>query len=1310
MDGADLFDVSPPHVRGFVVERILGRGGFAHVWAATREEDGAPVAIKIGRSDNPVAHGRFGRDAEALRRVGPPHVPHFYQIGRLDDGRPYLVMERLFGSTLAAVLENMPGVPDLAWSLDIADAVLAALEAVHVCGLIHRDIKPENIFLRDDPARCVALLDFGLTRSRIDHADASLTRTGTLVGTPEYMSPEQLRGEKTIDSTTDIYSFGVLLFEILTLRLPFVGDRRHIEHAHQALRPPRVCDIVPLSDKLSEITLSCLEKDPRRRPQTIALLRRALAEARADASFGRVPDTIRSSSAPRSASSSRSGPLLESSQRLMVLLVLDDIGSNAVQVTLAVTRRKGVVARQQGRRYVCVFSGEDMDSPARVAVRTAQELVDGHGVRAALHLATLTVRRDRRGAPLVYGAAVERPETWLPSGAWSGVLITSELALALPAVEVRAVSGHADFFGLTLDEQLDQSEIASAEGPLVGRDRVLDAISSSMAISFSENAPALLTLIGEHGSGKSRLAREALLIARRLQPTIDAITLEAEQLFAGGSDAAMRDLVARIMEVDSAAIESDPQGLCRERLGGETAAEVWPAIASLFRVGDIDSRAHSASLRLRVMRALAEAFRRRASKRPFVVVLDNAHWANDTLLDALEYATIDPGCALWVLVTAHPRLDAVRHQWGARAHRHDHVVLDPLDEEAGMSIAARLLLPAEYPPADALKLLWKFAGGNPACLVELVRTLKNAGVIRRRPDADSYYVATAEIEKLPTMAGWQWIASRQLDAMPPELAACVRFYSVLGVEFSREEVLRVQCAVELAGGASLSLDAGYALGSLVERGVFRCGTGDLYSFRSAVFRDSVYRILNVQQREAIHRCALDVWRASDDLTADPEDRHERIARHAAACGMHAAAAAAYVMLGDSARSRHRHVEADSFYTASLELVRGDDDASRMRALAGRGKVRYRMYQIQEALADVREARDIAARLGDDAAHADLLLEEARVLDFSEELIEQGARVDEARPLVERLRDPSLARRLRLAEGRLCIRRGEAHDAANILVEVAESARIAEDYETRVIALLLSPILIGMERIEDVERRLENVIELCAAAEDWLHLGAAYANRAFTWMFQKQPERAIDDLRKATQLAREVGNPTSERIATSNVAEILHWMGLNDGEALRLATRARVLEERFVERPTPYPSILLARIHLAGGNFDEAYALVAHVAQTCPPHVQEPAETFYRMLLLVLSAIGRDLPAARDSTVQWDEISGSASSAIFKEELVEVLYWRAWTEIRMERWTDAFSTLEAVQRLLDERPMWLPRFAELWAKFRDARPGGAPPEP
>jgi tetratricopeptide (TPR) repeat protein len=142
----------------------------------------------------------------------------------------------------------------------------------------------------------------------------------------------------------------------------------------------------------------------------------------------------------------------------------------------------------------------------------------------------------------------------------------------------------------------------------------------------------------------------------------------------------------------------------------------------------------------------------------------------------------------------------------------------------------------------------------------------------------------------------------------------------------------------------------------------------------------------------------------------------------------------------------------------------------------------------------------------------------------------------------------------------------------------------------------------VDRSKEAERRFDEVVALCTKAEDWLHLGAAFANRSLL-KAREALDRPMADLRRAIQLAREVGNPWSERIATYNVAELLHWRGEAD-EALVLARRARMLEERFIERPIPDSALLIGRIQVARGDYDEARRLADWIAQTCPPDASE----------------------------------------------------------------------------------------------------------
>jgi serine/threonine protein kinase len=216
----------------YVVRSVLGEGGMGTVFEAEHITIGRSVAVKIlhpNQARKKDAVRRFHQEARAAGAIGHPNICEVYDLGTLDDGSPYLVMERLTGETLADRIAAEGGLPfdDV---IDILVQVLSGLVAAHEKGIVHRDIKPENVFLTKRvgcPPIC-KLLDFGVSKvigSLIGgkDEDLELTRTGMVMGTPYYMAPEQARGDRNLDARVDLYACGVILYEALTGRRPFTA-------------------------------------------------------------------------------------------------------------------------------------------------------------------------------------------------------------------------------------------------------------------------------------------------------------------------------------------------------------------------------------------------------------------------------------------------------------------------------------------------------------------------------------------------------------------------------------------------------------------------------------------------------------------------------------------------------------------------------------------------------------------------------------------------------------------------------------------------------------------------------------------------------------------------------------------------------------------------------------------------------------------------------------------------------------------------------------------------------------------------------
>jgi len=265
-------------VGSFRIVRLLGRGGMGTVYLAEHPVIGSRVAVKFlheSMAQDPAVVSRFYDEARAVNLIGHENIVGIYDLSLLPPSRYYFVMEYLEGDTLQALLRAGPVEPRAA--LEVLLQACDALQCAHDHGVVHRDLKPENVFLvrRRGKAHFVKLVDFGIAKLR-GAGRTGRTQAGFIVGTPEYMAPEQC-DDGAIDARTDVYALGVIAFELATGRLPFQGKTvTQLLLSHLREKPPRPSGIAPVDPALERAILRALEKDPAARFQDMASFADAL--------------------------------------------------------------------------------------------------------------------------------------------------------------------------------------------------------------------------------------------------------------------------------------------------------------------------------------------------------------------------------------------------------------------------------------------------------------------------------------------------------------------------------------------------------------------------------------------------------------------------------------------------------------------------------------------------------------------------------------------------------------------------------------------------------------------------------------------------------------------------------------------------------------------------------------------------------------------------------------------------------------------------------------------------------------------------
>ncbi|AUX45113.1 protein kinase [Sorangium cellulosum] len=1264
-DITDVVAVSLPRFPGYWTSRILGRGGFGVVYEAEPEGGGAPVAIKVARADRRGAGPRLQREIEVLLAVGAPCVPAVHASGALEDGSTYVVLARVAAPTLAARLAARPA-PRLEEAAQLGLATLAVLEVVHARGYVHCDLKPENIFA--DGAGAATLIDFGIARvvgRRGDADDEDLA-----LGTAEYMAPEQSAGRADLDARADIYAMGVILYELFAGRPPFWGPRAAVLEDHRSRRPPRLSSRAAVPKAIEEVVHRCLAKDRSERFESATDLRRALERALGD----------------ELAASERDGPHTPgSAERRAVGLLFFEGSADRMAVQRRIRALGGELAHASGARYAAVFGHEGAASPARHAQRAADELLRaGLCARVLIDLAPVSVQVRPGGARRFLSPLFSRPERWPAASGPLGPFLTPAAKAALPEAPFAA----PDELPHEPEPRPDEGREATSPGAFIGRREILEQLLHDAGEAIRRKLPTVVSVVGEPGYGKSRLFIELGKRLRELFPGAKVIDLRGQEPTSGAEDATLQELVREALEIPEAPPESGVRAALEQRLGPALGEELGSGLA--MALGWVDERSGSevfpeiealkaapGALRSARVRAAGECLRRRAAAAPLLVLLDDAQFAHDVTLAALEYAALADGPApVWICAMGRPAFAEAHPSWGERAARREVVRLDPLDAESARALCRRLLLPARDVPDQAIDRLLERSQRVPLLLVELVHGLKREGILRRHPRGDAWYLATDELERLPMLPQLDPLAQGEIAALGPALGAHARLVALLGAEVSLDEIAGVLDHLDRRGeGAAFPLDARVGTERLLKAGVLVADRKGRLGFRHALVREAIAQGVAEAERRRIHLAAYEHHRHTAHESR--EQLRFKIAFHAAEAGLADVAEEAYLELAERARSRHAYVEAELHYSRALAQPAPGRDARRRAAYRGRGLMRYRLGRYHDALGDLERARAMAALEGDRIEQIEILLDEATVLDWMSDYGRSKERVEQARGLVQGELPPALTARLSMGEARSLLREGREEAAAPPLaVAAAQAEAVGDDgYETLVISLLLLGFVYpGLGKLDEAGAVLERAIRMCEARGDLLHLGSAINSRALLRACLGDHEGMILDICRLLALSRELGLGAMELVGEFNLGEHFYLTG-NLDIAMPHVERAMSLErQQRGEEVRPVVQLLLARLVLYGGDEARAREIIEAIRSQQAKAAAEGRGGMEMSLAEEVQWSMIDLATRDAGDDAWDELEARSARFSVGQEQIEVLEARALARARRGRHAEAQAAL------------------------------------
>jgi tetratricopeptide (TPR) repeat protein len=1147
----------------FELRALVAAGGMGTVHQAVDRQSGQSVALKLmGEVGGVEAGERFKREARLLAELDHPTVVRFVDAGVEPDGRLYLAMEWLEGEDLAKRLRRGP--LGVAAAVGVARRIAEGLSAAHARGIVHRDVKPHNVFLVDGRLDRLKLVDFGI--AFVAGAQSGITRTGMTIGTPEYMAPEQARGDRTLDARCDVYSLGCVLYQAIVGTPPFVGPTPVSVVAELLLsEAPRVGSRAPgVPPELDQLVAAMLSKDPAARPADgRAIAERLLALEHATPLSREVT----------------SATLSQEERRLVTVVAVTDApavdpsGDDAtvpIGTTSSVMPALAVLAERLGAELktlpgggLLVFAdGAVATDLATRGARAAHELAAGGQRRVGVATGPAS-QREALPAELVrraVGLASVAGEAH--TDAATSALIASHFSVDRAKTGLRIAGERGGG---------DDAPPPSSRGVFVGRDREMAALVGAFDACVNDGVAQSVLVVGMAGLGKTRLLR-ALHDRLRGEPrAVALLDARADAYRQRAPLSVLGLLLLRGLGVPEALpFEERAEHLkhaVQDLIEGGDSRRVGAFVAlAAGLIGDDHEPEVQAALQDpqlledqvgRALEDVLDALSRRDGA--VVVMVDDGQWADAATLRLLSRAQRRlRERPVFVVVFARPEIDEVApHLFrDAAAER---IQLAGLPKRACERMVVASL--GEGAPAETVQRIVAHAEGNPLFLEELVHAVREG----RADDVPPTVLATLEA---------------RLARLEPSARKVLRAASIFGEAFWQGGVAEL-----LGPDAPETASLGHWLVTLVDRDLLvprratRFAGQAEVAFRHALLRDVAYAMLTDDDRRRGHRLAAS-W-----LERAGEREPAVIAEHLEAAGQPALAAARWVDAAAFAFSRNDLVRATALVERALKQELEAD--VRGAALALSCQAHYWAGDITQAVARGLEAvrlftpgtqgwLDATSALGKAQARSDdpgVLETVRRLCDTvagQPSLVPSGHALAEltAGTLRRGQRGLALAVTQVLGGALLRARPNDPHASAQVLTCRSWLSFFEGD--------LAACVALDTEALRALE-----------AGGDHRQIAVARVHVGYDLMMLGAYERAAEELGRAHELAGASGIDAAEWLAAHNLAFSLHRIGdVERGFAIqrKCLTEAVERQNRFSEQ---HARNYLARMLADSGRWAEA---------------------------------------------------------------------------------------------------------------------------